>query len=209
MKKVSLCIGIFLALFLVFSGYTAQAQNLSAFDGTWLKLTIKPQKGLEFTGLDSTSAPRKMQARADTWYACADIDVAFPNVAYLRFFDREGTAIGSGSLYWDAGTNLEFMGYLEAAIATDVTYIPGIDGFPTVDSLTDTAVYGYVNVAGKSIDKIKIKSISGEGYIQAPDATETTGMYAGFGYTLSGGFTKDKKIPTITPACGAIVFPAP
>lgn len=210
MKKVSLfCIGIVIGLFLTVGVYTAQAQDLSAFNGTWLKLTVKPQKGLEFTGYDSTSAPGKMKASAGNFYACVDVDEASPTPVYLRLFDKEGTAVGYGYLFWDAGTNLEFLGYLEASLADDVAYVPGIDGFPAEGSLTDTYLQGYVNVVGKAADKIKIKSVSGEGWIQSPDATETTGTYAGFGYTLNGGIAKGKKIPQITPACGEMVFPEP
>lgn len=211
MKKISLCISVFVILFLAVGVYTAQAQaDLSAFDGTWLKLTVKPQKGLEFTGYDSTAAPDKMKAGAEQIYACMDVDSTNPEggleQAYLRLFDKQGTAIGYGTLSWDAGTNLEFMGYLRAFIATDVTYVPNPDtGFP-VELSWDTYLYGYVSVTGQSADKIKIKSISGEGYIQASDVTETTGRYAGFGYILNGGFTKDKKIPQITPACGELVW---
>lgn len=189
--------------------YTAQAQTFTGFDGTWLKLTIKPQRGLEFTGYDSTSAPAKMRASALNAYACIDVDENAPNPAYLRFYNRSGTAVGNGVLYWDAGTNLEFLGYLEASLATNVAYVPGDDGFPTDSTLTDTYVYGYVSVKGKTVDKIKIQSVSGEGYIQSPGATATQGTYAGFGYVLNGGSTKDKNIPTITPACGAIIFPTP
>ena len=207
MKKVSLCIGIVIAFFLVICSYTAQAQDLSAFNGAWLKMTVKPQKGLEFTGLDSTTAPEKMKAGAGNFYACVDVDEAAPTPVYLRLFNKEGTAVGYGYLYWDAGTNLQFMGYLEAYISDEVQYVAGEDGFPGVGSLTDVYLYGFVNVAGKAVDKIKIKSISGEGYIQSPDATATTGTYAGFGYTLNGGYTESRKLPTITPACGEMVFP--
>jgi len=63
-----------------------------------------------------------------------------------------------------------------------------------------------VSVKGKSVDKVKIHSISGAGYIQAPDATETTGRYARFGYILNGGFTKGEKMPQISPACGDMEF---
>lgn len=209
MKKVSLfCIGVVVGLFLTVGVYTAQAQDLSSFNGAWLKLTVKPQKGLEFTGYDSTAAPRKMQARRGSVYVCVDIDEAAPQTGYLRFFEKDGTPMGDGILHWDAGTNLEFLGYLEASLADEVDYVPGIDGFPAEDSLTDTYLQGYVNVARKAADKIKIKSVSGEGWIQSPDATETTGTYAGFGYTLNGGVAKGKKIPQITPACGEMVFPA-
>lgn len=207
MKKLSLCVGLFTVFFLVVGAYTAQAQDLSGLNGAWLKLNVKPQKGLEFTGFDSTAAPEKMKARAGALYVCVDVDEAAPNPAYLRFFEKDGTAIGNGTLYWDAGTNLEFLGYIEANLAIDVTYVPGVDGFPAIDSLTDTSIYGYVSVAGKSVEKIKIKSVSGEGYIQDPDATATTGTYAGFGYTLNGGSMNDKKTPMISPACGSMVFP--
>jgi hypothetical protein len=209
MKKVSFCIGVFMVLFLAFGVYAAPAQqgDLRDFNGTWLKLTIKPQKGLEFTtGYNSTDAPAKMKASAGNIYACMDVDdQGIANgQAYLRLFDKEGTTIGYGWINWDAGTNLEFLGYLYAYIASDTTYTAGVEGSP--GSVLDTWLYGYVSVKGKEVDKIKIQSVSGEGYTYAPDSTETTGNYAGFGYILNGGFTKDNKIPEITPACGAIDF---
>jgi len=206
MKKVSILIGIAVALFFVMGSYNVQAQNLSALDGTWLKMTVKPQKGLEFTGYDSTSLPRKMKTRGGSLYVCVDVDVNAPYAAYLRFFEKDGTPMGDGLLHWDAGTNLQFLGYLEASLGVDVGYLAGEDGFPAEGSLTDTYLKGYVNVAGKTADKIKITSISGEGWIQSPDATETTGTYAGFGYTLKGSITKGKKTPMILPSCGAMVF---
>lgn len=208
MKKVLLCIGVVLVLFLVFGAHAAPPQgDLRDFNGTWLKLTVKPQKGLEFTGYDSMNAPQKMTAGARKIYACMDVYGGYsPNPqAYLRFFDKDGTPIGHGYLRWNAGTNLEFLGYLGAYIATDVTYIPGANGFPLEESLTDTELSGHVNVKGNAVDKIKIKSISGEGIILAPDATEATGRFAGFGYILNGGFTRDKNVPQVNPACGEIV----
>ena len=209
MKKVSILIGIVVALFFVMGSYNVQAQNLNALNGTWLKMTIKPQKGLEFTGYDSTSLPRKMKTRGGSLYVCVDVDVNAQYAAYLRFFEKDGTPMGDGLLEWDAGTDLQFLGYIRASLAGDVHYVPGDDGFPAMGSQTDTYLQGYVKVAGKTADKIKITSISGEGWIQSPGATETTGTYAGFGYTLKGSITKGKKIPMILPpACGAMVFPA-
>lgn len=216
MKKGLCCIGFFMFLFLAVGLYTAQAQDLGNFDGKWLSMTVKPQKGLEFTGYDSTATPRKMNAGAGKIYACMDVDAAAPNTAYLRFFEKGGTEIGCGALYWDAGTNLEFLGYFEAYIATGegVTYEPPANGICVVDPVTftvpgtDTNLYGYVNAKGKAVDKLKIKSVSGEGYIQSPDATATTGTYAGFGYTLNGKSEKDtnRNLPAPIPACGEIVF---
>jgi len=208
MKKVSLCIGVVLILILAFGAHAAPPQgDLRDFNGTWLKLTVKPQKGLEFTGYYSMNAPQKMTAGARKIYACMDVYGGYsPNPqAYLRFFDKDETPIGHGYLRWNAGTNLEFLGYLGAYIATDVTYIPGANGFPLEESLTDTELSGHVNVKGNAVDKIKIKSISGEGIILAPDATEATGRFAGFGYILNGGFTRDKNVPQVNPACGEIV----
>jgi hypothetical protein len=209
MKKVSFCIGVFMVLFLAFGVYAAPPQgDLRDFDGTWLKLTVKPQKGLEFTGYNSTDAPAKMKAGALNIYACMDVnDPGVANgEAFLRLFKQDGTAIGYGTLKWDAGTNLEFLGYLDAFIATNVTYTSDIYGYPSGGDVTDIELYGYVSVKGKAVDKIKIQSVSGEGYIQAPDATDTTGAYAGFGYILNGGFTKDRKVPQIIPACGDLSF---
>lgn len=208
MKKFLLCIGAFLVLFLVIGVYTAQAQgDLRDFDGTWLKLTVNFKKGLEFAGYHSTDAPQKMKSSAYNIYACMDSDgVQVNDTAYLRYFDKDGTAIGWGTLSWAAGTNLDFLGYLSFYIATNLIYIPGPDGFPADASITDTSLYGAVSVKGKAVDKIKIQSISGIGDIQAPGAVVTTVTYAGFGYIVNGGFTKDKKIPTITPACGDLFF---
>jgi len=209
MKIFSIFIGIFMILFFVTGIHSAQAQgDLRGFDGKWLKLIVKPQKGLEFASFDSTTAPQKMKVSAYKIYACMDVEDSNTanESAFLRFFGQDGKPIGYGWLTWETGTNLDFLGYLDATIATNVTYTPGADGFPSMYSVTDSNLYGYVSVNGSSIEKIKIQSVSGEGYIEAPDTTETIGTYAVFGYTLKGGFTKDKKIPTPTPACGAIVF---
>lgn len=207
MKKVSFCIAVVLVLVFTAGAHAKPATgDLSAFDGTWLKLTFKFQRGLEFFGYDSINAPQKMQAGARTVYACMDFNPLQPEAAYLRFFDRDGTPIGFGSLAWDAGTDLEFLGYLEANLATDVTYEADQYGFPVGSYVYDTRLSGFVSVRGGAVDKTKIQSISGEGYIQAPDATMTTGRYAGFGYILNGGFTKGEKMPQISPACGEMEF---
>ena len=210
MKKFSLCIGSFLVFILMAGVYFVQAQevgDLRDLNGQWFKLTLKPQKGLEFTGYDSTAEPKKMNAGAGNFYACVDVEPTPGNnpEAYMRIFDKKGTVVGFGYLYWNAGANLNFLGYWRGYICSECTYTEGFDGFPGMTY--DTWLYGYVSVSGKSYDKLKIKGISGEGYIQAVDSGPLTGTYAGFGYQLNGGVTNDKKIPDITPACGAMVWP--
>ncbi len=81
----------------------------------------------------------------------------------------------------------------------DVVYVSNPDnGFPTEKSW-DTYLSGFVNVTGKSADKIKIKSISGEGYIEAPDVTETTGRRYAALVIYSTVVIQKKKIPQIIP----------
>ena len=213
MKKTTLCIVAFLVLFLMFGVCNAQAQaDLRAFDGKWLQMTIQEQKGLSFiNGHDSTDTPGSWANRKHQLYACIDVqDSGVPNErANLRFYDKDGKAMGWGVMSWDAGTDLNFLGSIGCDIATDVTYVPGPDGLPAPDSLHDLRVNTYVSVKGTDIERIKIQALGGMGWTEIPTTTETTGNYAGFGIKLSGKSITGKKIPTftITPACGEIVFP--
>jgi hypothetical protein len=213
MKNVLLCIGAVTVLFLVIGVYTAQAQgDLRGFDGRWLQITIQEQKGLSFTmGQDSTETPGKWANRKHQLYACVDVrDKGVANEkANLRFYDSDGRAKGYGSIYWDAGTNLEFLGTISGRLAIDVTYVPGPNGLPTQESLYDLVADAYSSVKGKDIERIVIQSLGGWGWTEIPTTTETTGIYAGFGINLTGKILTGNRIPkfTITPACGEIVFP--
>ena len=57
MKKISICIGVFMVLFLAVGVYTAHAQ-VTGLNGTWLKFTGK-LKGMEFSGGPGSTEDRK------------------------------------------------------------------------------------------------------------------------------------------------------
>ena len=59
MKKVSLCIGVFIVLFLAIGVHTVKAQDLSGLNGQWLNGTLKVQKGWVTDRTGTTSCPRK------------------------------------------------------------------------------------------------------------------------------------------------------
>jgi hypothetical protein len=204
MKKVSLYTGAFLVLFLMIGVYTAQAGDLRAWDGTWLKMTIKAQKGVEFTGYDSTAAPKKMNAGAEKYYVCMNVDQAVEDnaLALLTFFDKDGVASGYGFITWDAGTDLDFVGFMSTNTATDVSYIAA-DYSPY-----DTSTYGPISVKAKDVEHAKFQSMGGtSGRLQASTVTETTGDYAVFGVNINGTIAKGSNIPSAS--CGWETLPQP
>jgi hypothetical protein len=69
MKKVSLCIGVFIVLFLAIGVHTAKAQDLSGLNGQWLNGALKVQKGW-VTANGTAGAPEKMQNSTEKFYAC-------------------------------------------------------------------------------------------------------------------------------------------
>lgn len=208
MKKISLCIGVFMVLFLTVCVYAAPAPrgDLRQLDGTWVQMTIKNQKGVEFIGYDSTAAPENMNAGAEKIYVCMNVEqTAEANeFAFLTFFDKKGAAFGYGYLYWDAGTDLDFLGWMGTYTANDVTYVAADYG------PTDTYTYGPIRVKGRAIDQAKFQSMGGTyGYLQASAVTETTGDYAVFGVNINGTIAKGKNIPSADCGWATLVQPIP
>jgi hypothetical protein len=120
MKQVSLCISVFVVLFLAIGVHTVQAQDLSGFDGQWLSGTLKAQKGW-VTGMGTTAAPEKMQNATEKLYACVR---AADGGATLFMFDGKGTPIADsmGSIGWIAGTNDDFVGQLVITKAAQTNF---------------------------------------------------------------------------------------
>lgn len=206
MKKILLCIGAFLVLCLMFGVYAVQAGDLRAWDGTWLQITIKAQKGVKFTGYDSTAAPDKLNAGAEKYYACMNVDQTVEDNALvlLTLFDKEGVASGYGFITWDAGTDLDFVGLMMTYTAKDVAYIAADYG------PYDTSTYGPIRVKAKDVEHAKFQSMGGtSGRLQSSTVTETDGDYAVFGVNINGTVAKGSNIPSIDCAWSTLLLPLP
>ena len=161
MKRVSLCIGVFLVLFLGISNYTVQAQDLSGFNGQWLNVTLKMQNVWATDGSGTTAVPEKIKNTAEKFYACAR---AGGGSATLYLFNREGTFIPDFTIHigWIAGTDDDFVANLNISIPgttnTGVVRVKdgkfqSINGY-TVYSASDAFVAYDIIFNGKILKKV-------------------------------------------------------
>jgi hypothetical protein len=111
MKKMVMCVGIFMVLFLVVSVYTAQAQ-VTGLDGTWLKLTGN-LKGMGFAdGTSSTEAGRNDNASIKL-YGCVVDGPFFDDQFFVELYEKEKTATRAGLAVFQksCGAEDEFAGW--------------------------------------------------------------------------------------------------
>lgn len=115
MKKPSLCIGVFLVLFLMINVNTVQAQaDLTAYDGFWLKDTTKFRNVVWGGIAGSETVPERGGNEIYKTYTCMSVDPGTPDTINLSTYDKDGNPFGiSGSLTWHSGTNTEFLATLE------------------------------------------------------------------------------------------------
>jgi len=125
MKKASLCIGVFLVLFLLVGSYSAQAATLydipafEALNGKWLKITWT------IKGADAEAygeVPERFSEKHTAW-ACAYWDPTFdwdlygdddpPASLDLSFYNEELDFVGSGLMWLSAGTIDNWSGRLK------------------------------------------------------------------------------------------------
>jgi hypothetical protein len=134
MKKVSLCIGAFMVLFLVVGVYTAQAQaDLSAFDGLWLQDLSKFRYMVIAGAIGSETLPERGANEAYRNYTCMEVDPANAGTINLYTYYRNGDpAPIYGYLYWQSGTNEDFFGKVEFfdldGFEYDFAYVTVING---------------------------------------------------------------------------------
>jgi len=142
MKKLSLCIGVFLVLLLMMGVFTAQAQvDLTEYDGFWLKDTTKFRNVIWGGVAGSETVPEKGGNQTYKAYTCMSVDPGTPGTINLSTYDKDGSYLGiSGSLTWYSGTNSEFLATLELYTDDAAEY-----DFAFVTVLYDkfTAVPGY------------------------------------------------------------------
>ena len=142
MKKLSLCIGVFLVLFLMINVYTVQAQGvLTAYNGFWLKDTTKFRNVIWGGIAGSETVPEKGGNETYKTYTCMSVDPGTPDTINLSTYNKDGDYLKvSGSLTWHSGTNSEFLDTLEL-YTDDATE----NDFAFVTVLYDkfTAVPGY------------------------------------------------------------------
>jgi hypothetical protein len=214
MKKASICIGVFLVLFLMIgiSADTAQAQDIRSYDGTWLQLNYKTKTGYEFAsgGWESTLVPKKHMSRQEKWYVCIQVDQtdlgegATYKSGYLRIFNSAGKEIGCGDFSWENGTNTELLAYVELRTGNDYVVDP-ITPTQVCGTGYDTYTYAGFLWTDKN-GKINFKSFYGEGEYQPATTDATNGPYAWFGLDLKGITAKGNNVP---PAACGWVAPAP
>jgi len=93
MKKVSLCIGAFLVLFLISGVYNAQSQDyavLNQMNGKWLKFNGSV-KGYDFGVFHDTAGKAdKFQGTLNQIYACVSYNPA-NETADMYVYDKAGT----------------------------------------------------------------------------------------------------------------------
>ena len=144
MKKLSLCIGVFVVLFLMMDLYMAQAQvDLTAYDGLWLKNSTK-LRNMIYAGADgSTTIPERGPNEAYREYTCMSVDDANPGIINLSVYNRYGEYMLYGYLSWLSGTNEDFLGsvvfYTDNNYEYDFAYVTVEYGY----YFTAVPGYGY------------------------------------------------------------------
>jgi hypothetical protein len=120
MKKLSLCIGVFLVLFLVVGSYTVQAQPYTALEqmnGKWLKMNGSV-KGYDFGVAYDPAATGDAYSVKFNQYACVSYDPAGTN-ATMAIYDKQGNSIGNGYLSWVSGTDDAWLAAVEIYLVAD------------------------------------------------------------------------------------------
>jgi len=153
MKKLSLCIGVFLVLFLMMSVYTAQAQgDLTAYNGYWLK-DVSKYLNMVYAGIPgSETVPQKGSNETYTTYTCMSVDPATPGTINLSTYDKDGNYLGiSGFIWWHSGTNTEFLADMELVSDDNLEY----------------------NTAYITVSYNKFKAVPGFGYYSSEEYFDT------------------------------------
>ena len=183
MKKFSLCIGAFLVLFLMFGGYTAQAQgDLQEFNATWLKFSGNAT-GSELTGGEGSTSPAQKDNGSIQLYGCV---VGFPEgPAFIQVYEKDRTATGAGWATFSkkGGTADKFIGWFNLRLR---------DGFnpanPT-DYTTQVVVPGEMTAKN---EKLNFKGYGGQA--EKKPATGYDG-YALYGVKLGAKTATARSLP--------------
>jgi hypothetical protein len=175
MKKVALCIGIVMIFFFLIGALKAQAQPypaLTQLNGKWLKMS-GTAKGITYAEqyVDADSVG-KFSYNFKDQYACIEYDPT-QSYGYLYVYDKSGKQIGDAYLYYFAGTEEQWTGELEYALAVGTYDDYAMDGINLI-------AWSGVNVKiNGDASKGSIKGVGGYGHTQYMNtATDYTGMSA-------------------------------
>lgn len=189
MKKLLLCIGVFLVLFFMTGVYTSQAQDFAALNqmnGKWLKFNGSI-KGYDFgTYHDPAGEAVKLSGTLNQIYACVLYNPA-NEYADMNLYNKVGTQIGWGFFYWESGTTDTWLSM------TNIFLVSSGRPYPTYDTdvgLSATLIAKTTNAAEKGT----FKSLGLQGDI------ENDTSFGRFGGSMKANIVT--KLPFTPPACG-------
>ena len=167
MKKISICLGVFMVLFLAVGVYTAQAQTqVTGLNGTWLKFTGSI-KGLEFSGGPGSTEEGRNGNDSIKLYGCVVDGPFFDNQFFVQLYEKERTATRAGDAVFQksAGTEDKFAGWLSMKL------MEGYNPLNPDEYTTSVSAPGEMTIRN---DKIKFKGFGGQA------EKEPAGTYAGY-----------------------------
>jgi hypothetical protein len=177
MKKISICIGVFMVLFLAVGVYTAQAVVADGLNGTWLKFTGS-LKGMEFSGGSGSEEAGKNDNDSFKLYGCVVDGPFYDNQFFVQFYEKASTAprAGVGVFEKKAGTADKFAGWFTMNLMEG--YVPANPDEYT----TSISVPGEMTIKRNSlgnIDKIKFKGLYGQAE-KKPEKEVNPTIYTGY-----------------------------
>jgi hypothetical protein len=183
MKKISICIGVFMVLFLAVGVYTAHAQ-VTGLNGTWLKFTGK-LKGMEFSGDPGSTEKGRNDNDSIKLYGCVVDGPYYDNQFFVQLYEKEKTAIRAGDAVFQksAGTEDKFAGWLNMRLIED--YNP----LNPNEYTTSVSAPGEMTIKN---DKINFKGFGGQA--EKEPARTYTG-YALYGVKLDAKTATAKSLP--------------
>jgi len=172
MKKATMCIGVFIVLFLAVGVYTVQAEVTSGLNGTWLKFTGS-FKGMEFAGGPGSENAGRNDSDSITLYGCVVDGPFFDNQFFVQLYERVRTATRAGAAVFQksAGTANGFAGWFSMKLMDD--YNPAAPDIYTTTILAP----GEMTINRGSTDKIKFKGFGGQ--VEKEPAVPA-GVYTGY-----------------------------
>ena len=183
MKKLTICIGIFMVLFLAVGVYTAQAQ-VTGLNGTWLKFTGK-LKGMEFSGGPGSTDTGRNDNDSTKIYGCVVDGPFFDNQFFTQLYEKERTAIRAGDAVFQksAGTEDKFAGWFSMKL------MEGYNPLNPDEYTTSVSAPGEMTIKN---DKIKFK-----GFWWTSRKTTCRGLpgYALYGVKLDAQTATAKSLP--------------
>jgi hypothetical protein len=183
MKKISICIGVFMVLFLAVGVYTAQAQ-VTGMNGTWLKFTGK-LKGMEFSGGPGSTEAGNNGNDSIKLYGCVVDGPFFDNQFFVQLYEKERTATRAGDAVFQksAGTEDKFAGWFSMKL------MEGYNPLNPDEYTTSVSAPGEMTIKN---DKIKFKGFGGQA--EKEPARAYTG-YALYGVKLEAKTATAKSLP--------------